>query len=653
MFYTRRCRERSYIAAADSRGLAVCRRRAEMRMRLGQILNSKSTFGRNLPSAVARGWWAILGGAALLVVTLASVLGAAQWQEAKVEAQPAPPVVAVKTAQVVQGKVAASLTYSGDVRAVSQVAVLPKASGRIERLLVDVGSVVKKGDTIAELDAASMRAQVAQARANLAAATAKLASMESGSRAEQIAQAKAGLEAAEAAVAQAEARAAAVKRGATENDIRMAEADVEAARVALERVKQGPTQTQWWQALGALDAARANMKAAEARLADVKAGPKEAEIAAAEAAVEQARAALYAADDRKGYAADNNSLAALAATGVTSAGQANRAAEAAYKAYEAAVKKLELLRSYPLPADLQAAQSAYDAAKADYERAWNAVDEMKRMPKAEDIQQAEATLAKAEAYLRKLRDGATEEEVRAAEAAVAQARAAAVQAREAYNLALRPYSENDLAGMRAQVAQAQAAVDLAEIGLSEAVVSSPIDGVVSERLQSAGALASPQSPIVTVISRDVELVLGVEESQIGQIREGQEAEVTVAAYPGEAFAARVASIAPSADPRSRTFAVRVRPEDAGGKLRPGMFAQVRIVAREKEGALLVPKEAAVTRAGQSVVFVVKGEAVEQRGVKVGMASNGRVEVLSGLEAGEEVVVAGQNDLRDGDRVRKS
>ena len=84
-----------------------------------------------------------------------------------------------------------------------------------------------------------------------------------------------------------------------------------------------------------------------------------------------------------------------------------------------------------------------------------------------------------------------------------------------------------------------------------------------------------------------------------------------------------------------------------------MFAQVKVVTEEKGKAVLVPKEAVVTRSGQASVFVVKGDVVQMRPVKLGLAGNGTIEVVSGLEAGEEVVVAGQNDLRDGDRVKKS
>ncbi len=645
---------------------------------------------KGLASGLVRWWWA----AFVAVVVAAGVViwgpaTRAQGAEQRAPAGQAAGGVAVKTAKATEGSISADLTYTGDVKAVTQVTVQPKGSGRIEQLLVDVGSRVKKGDVIAQLDTASLKAQVSQARANLAAAQAKYASMKSGSRDEQIAQAKAAMEAAQAAADAAEARANIVKRGATDNDIQnaqgavnAAQANLEAAKAKLdgakaaqETVKLGPTQEQWWAALSAVDTARATVKEAETKLAEVKAGYKPADIQAQEALVEQYRAALYAADDKKSYASDHNYLfpdnqmtgvPGVANLGVTSASQADRAAYAALKNYDAAVAKLEQMKAYPQPADVAPYQAALDRAKAAFEAAANKVDQMKRGPTAQDLQQAQAavdsatsgvaaaqaSLLSAQATLKKLQDGPTEDDIKAADASVNQAKSALAQAEQAYLLAQNPYTQNDLNQSSAAVAQAQAMVDQAEIGLSEATIVSPVDGIVSDRPQSVGNLVGPQTPIVSILSNEVELVLGVEESQIGQVQEGQRAQISVAAYPGVAFPAKVALIAPSADAKSRTFQVKVRPEVNDGKLKQGMFAQVTLVTQEKPNATVVPKEAVVTKAGQTSVFVATGDTVQQRQVKTGLAKDNMVEILSGVKAGEEVVVAGQNDLRDGDKIRR-
>ena len=147
------------------------------------------SFSRDL-----RSWthWGMLIGGAATVMALGVFATRAQGAEQQAPVYRGTASVAVRTAAATQGSVAASLAYAGDVKAATQVAVLPKASGRIERLLVDVGSPVKKGEVIAELEAASLKAQVSQSKANLASAEAKYANMQAGSREEQVTQAAAG-----------------------------------------------------------------------------------------------------------------------------------------------------------------------------------------------------------------------------------------------------------------------------------------------------------------------------------------------------------------------------------------------------------------------------------------------------------------------------
>ena len=563
--------------------------------------------------------------------------------------------VSVKTSKATEGPISASLSYTGDIKAVSQVAVLPKATGRLEKLMVDVGSKVKKGDVIAQLDGSTLQAQLSQAKANLAAAQARLANMLAGSRPEQIAEAKAALDA-------AQARADTVHKGATDAQLAAAQsavdqatANLQAAQARLALVKQGPTQAQIAAAEAAVSTAQTNLKNAQAHQEDVKQGPKLADIQAAQAAVEAARSRLYAIGDLKDDINSSNALQQQMAVagGVTSSGQGDRAAAAAQAQYDAAVAALNLLQSRPLPVDLQAAQTAVDQAQYAFNQANAALLDLRKQPKPEDLQQAQAAvdaaqaiLNGAQAQLKQLKDGPTGDDLKVADSAVQ-------QAQQAYDLALSPYTKNDIAGVKAGVEQAQAAVDLAQIAFDDASVTSPVDGVVSAKLLSEGALVSPQTPIVSVISNDVEMVLGVEESQIGQVKEDQKAEISVSAYPGVVFPATVAVIAPAADPKSRTFEVRVRPDSNDGRLRPGMFAQVNILTQEKPKAVLIPKEAVVTRSGQTVVFVLNGDTVQMRQVKLGLSKDGTVEVVSGVKAGEEVVVAGQNDLRDGDKVKKS
>src|SRR5665647_3271267 len=179
--------------------------------------------------ALARGmgqrrWW--IGGAGVaalaLVVVLGRFAGQASGQEAKAPA-PQAGATSVKVARTEEGVVSQALSYSGEVRPVSSVTVLPKATGRIEALEVDVGSRVKKGDVIAELEASSLRAQVASAKANLAAATAKRSSLEAGARPEQVAQARASLDT-------ARQKLSSMEEGSREEQVAQAGASLDSAR---------------------------------------------------------------------------------------------------------------------------------------------------------------------------------------------------------------------------------------------------------------------------------------------------------------------------------------------------------------------------------------------------------------------------------------
>jgi membrane fusion protein (multidrug efflux system) len=121
----------------------------------------------------------------------------------------------------------------------------------------------------------------------------------------------------------------------------------------------------------------------------------------------------------------------------------------------------------------------------------------------------------------------------------------------------------------------------------------------------------------------------------------------VAAFPGETFPGTVASISPTADARSRTFAVRVYPNDPQGRLRDGMFAQVGLQTPAHQ-AVLVPVQAIVNRSGRNIVFVVgQDNRVQQREVSVGINDGRQIEILDGLKVDDEVAISALDVLSDG------
>ena len=201
--------------------------------------------------------------------------------------------------------------------------------------------------------------------------------------------------------------------------------------------------------------------------------------------------------------------------------------------------------------------------------------------------------------------------------------------------------------------QARAQLDLAELAVKDTTIVAPVDGVISERLVSAGALVSPQAPIVTLVPPSLELVVNVEEGQLGQVAEGQSVQLQVPAFPSQTFTGNVKSISPTIDSKSRTAAVRVEPKDEANKLRAGMFARLNIVTAEKHNALVVPRAAVLSGATGTpsmVIAIDENGRVHRQAVKPGLQSDQLAEILSGIDDGQLVATSSLSDLADGDVV---
>lgn len=210
--------------------------------------------------------------------------------------------------------------------------------------------------------------------------------------------------------------------------------------------------------------------------------------------------------------------------------------------------------------------------------------------------------------------------------------------------------------MRAETGlrQAEAQERIAARRLEDAVLRTPITGVVARRAIDPGEMIGPGIPVITVVEmHPVQVRAGVPEADIGGVRPGQAATVSVPSVTGHRFEGRVGIVGVAADPVSRTYAVTVRLPNPDRLLRPGMIAEVRIQTDRRVRAVTVPVESLVRQPdGATVVFVVRAAEgrVESRRVEVGRVLGQQVEVTSGLSGEEQVVVGGQHRLHDGDRV---
>ena len=195
-------------------------------------------------------------------------------------------------------------------------------------------------------------------------------------------------------------------------------------------------------------------------------------------------------------------------------------------------------------------------------------------------------------------------------------------------------------------------LQLREYELREAAIRATIDGVITRRLIKVGFSLSESEPAFEMKRLDtIEAELNVPERETGRIHAGQLAHVAVDALPDSGFDGEVLRVAPEIDPTSGTFRVTVTVDNADGRLRPGMFGRVAIRVDRHEDALLTPLDAVVVFRDQSSLFVVREGLAERREVTTGYVSEGNIEILEGANAGELVVMSGQEGLRDGARVR--
>ncbi len=346
--------------------------------------------------------------------------------------------------------------------------------------------------------------------------------------------------------------------------------------------------------------------------------------------VQQARAALEAARARVAQA-----LAARQLASDTVRSQVAQA-QAAVQAARAQVASAE--------AQVASASSQQARTEADLRRIQQLFQEGAIPAQQVDAARAAAEAARAQHEAAQAQWRAAREQLRAAEAALELAQTQFQQ------VAIR---QRDVEQAEAAARQAEAALRLARLQLQHTAVRAPLSGIVVERRVDPGEYAAPGVPLLVVADvSTVRVGLAVSETQIRTLRVGQAVRVTVDALPGRSFTGRVEGWSPAADPRTRSFLVKVRLHNPGGSLRPGMFARGRIAVLARTDVPAVPEEAVVREGTRAYVFVVVKGVARRRPVVVGLSADGWVEV-AGVPPGTPVVVSGQALLRDGDPVRPS
>ncbi len=206
--------------------------------------------------------------------------------------------------------------------------------------------------------------------------------------------------------------------------------------------------------------------------------------------------------------------------------------------------------------------------------------------------------------------------------------------------------EYDDTSAKLEEARAKLAVDQSR--LEKTSIRAPFNGVLGVRSVSPGAYIKPGEDLVMLEDIDpIKVEFRIPETYSRQVKPGQHLAVRVDAYPGELFNGEVYVIDTRMDSQTRTMLLRGRIPNAKRNLRPGMFARVALILATRSNALVVPEQAMVPFGGDQFVYrVVDGKAVQTR-VEPGRRMDGKIEIKSGVNAGDLVITAGQMKLRDG------
>jgi len=553
-------------------------------------------------------------------------------------------VLPVKVLPVTLGSIAERYQTSGTVAAGTEADVAPQVEGQLVSLPHREGDRVAAGAVLVKLDSTEPARQVAQAETEVAVARASLRDLLAGSRPEEIAQAEAAL--------------------------RQTQAAEKRARQALEHTRELyrpdgglPAQT--------MDAARGKVDVAQAQLT------------AAKAAEENARLTLKNAQDEFNLNAEQR-LRIEESEGRLAAAEAQvRAAETtvadAKLDYDRTRQMTEVVgfsqerldkskaRLDTVQAQLEATRAARVASSKALQRA-REIESLKvgMQQKVDDartkltafqaqVKAAEEVLRAAQrdfGHVQTLQQGPVpQKEIDDAENRLAESRAAVQQTEQRLRLLKSGPTVTQIQVARERVAQAESKVALSRTKLEYCTLRAPAAGMITKRWQDVGDLARPGSPILTLATAGHLVVkAAVPDRYAARVQIGTPVDVTLDARP-EPLSLTVTRLYRAADVQSRLMSFEAAlPSEVKAPI--GSLARVAVVLERREGVPVVSADALLPRAaGQRVAFVVQQGKAVQRPVEVGLESEGNAEIVSGLLAGDQVVIAGQEMLKDGMEVK--
>jgi RND family efflux transporter MFP subunit len=538
-----------------------------------------------------------------------------------------------QTVAASNGTIASTVSATGNIEPAAQAKLRFSQSGTITEILVHEGDVVSIGAPLARVDSVGLQLALEQAQAELRQAQADYEDLLAGATAAELAEARARL-----AQARSQYQQSLTSVGSAD-----------------------------------LDAARADLTGAQARLSRLEAGPASDELATAneqvqraQSSFDQGRVDLAAAKDRARVDVETKANALRNAQDEYSRVYwANREIEQQMPGeltQERKDQESQALRSvHDAEQALKAAQVAYEQARVDelnttrtneaaLKSAIASRDKLLAGTKAEDLADARAAVQRAQAKLDQLTGTNRASELAASQSSVQIAQAGLDK------LTADP-SKASLASREAAVVRGEVALKQAQRNLDLATLTAPFAATISVIDMNVGESADTTATIAVVDLSSFHIDVPIDELDIAQVQPGQRVRITLDALPDAQIGGSVGRIAPQATRSAQgttTYDVTVNLDKDSAGVRPGMTAVVAIITSEKSDALLVPRRAVRSEGGKSYVLifdpngqpkaVVSGgtasfePANRRQEITTGLSNSEVVEVLSGLSAGDQVLV---------------
>ena len=407
---------------------------------------------------------------------------------------------------------------------------------------------------------------------------------------------------------------------------------------------------------------QANVAEAQGRLAQAQLTTNATNVGVTSQIAQQraTQASLQAdyAQQQQNYAASvaaANAAVTAAQGNVTNVRSAIRNAEATVRSAQANLNnaQVKLNRTLDLYKQGYVAAQDVDDARTQVSVQQGAVDVAKGQ-----LAGAQAQLGSAQAQLQSTQEQASIVSIKG-KADIEAARQKVLQARAAVTLAVANRSQTpaylaNLRALQATVTAAQGQLRNAQAQLENTILRSPLNGFVTMRAADPGTTVTAGTPILTIESlQQVYVTTSIPEEISNSVRLGQTASAVFDALPGRTYTGKITQVNPAADPQSRQFTVRLTLDNPTGQLKPGMFARVTFVTRRTPHALQIPREAVKTdpKTRSQVVTVVDADGVAHtRPVKTGVSSGNNIQILDGLQAGEQVVTLSLAPVKDGQKV---